>query len=119
MRSIAGTGLLVSALLFAAVGTALAHAVLVEVAPPLNGSVAGPEVVFHLRFNSRVDAARSVLNLVSPDGKTRQITAARQLSPNSLDAKSSDMKTGRYLLRWQVLAADGHITRGEIPFQVQ
>jgi methionine-rich copper-binding protein CopC len=119
MRSVARIGLLMSAFLFATVGTTLAHAVLVEVAPPLNGSVAGPEVVFHLRFNSRVDAARSVLNLVSADGKTRQITAATQSSANSLDAKSPDLKTGHYLLRWQVLAADGHITRGEIPFNVE
>jgi methionine-rich copper-binding protein CopC len=25
---------------------------------------------------------------------------------------------GEYRLRWQVLASDGHITRGEIPFAV-
>jgi len=28
------------------------------------------------------------------------------------------LAAGAYRLRWQVLASDGHITRGEIPFTV-
>lgn len=108
---------LVSLLLTA--GTALAHAVLLEAVPPLRGAVSGPDVVFRLRFNSRIDAARSALKLVLPDGKVRQLTMDHQSSPDSLNAKSAEMKNGRYLLQWQVLAADGHITRGEIPFEVR
>jgi methionine-rich copper-binding protein CopC len=26
---------------------------------------------------------------------------------------------GAYVLRWQVLATDGHITRGKVPFRVE
>jgi methionine-rich copper-binding protein CopC len=26
---------------------------------------------------------------------------------------------GAYVLRWQILAMDGHITRGNVPFQVK
>ena len=29
------------------------------------------------------------------------------------------MKAGDYVLRWQVLATDGHITRGELHFRVR
>ena len=106
-------------ILLAAVGTAFGHAVLLEAVPPLHGSVPGPDVVFHLRFNSRIDAARSALNLVLPDGKVRTLAMTKQSSPDSMDARSTEMRSGRYLLRWQVLAADGHITRGEIPFDVR
>jgi len=119
MISVAKFVLATSAVLFSTPGTALAHAVLLEAVPPLRGAVAGPRVAFHLRFNSRIDAARSTLKLVLPDGKVRPVTMAPQVSPDSLSAKSDDMITGRYLLRWQVLAADGHITRGEIPFEVR
>jgi methionine-rich copper-binding protein CopC len=35
-----------------------------------------------------------------------------------LISRADDLKRGAYKLRWQVLAADGHITRGEIFFKV-
>jgi methionine-rich copper-binding protein CopC len=31
---------------------------------------------------------------------------------------AADLAAGGYVLRWQVLAIDGHITRGDIPFAV-
>ena len=99
--------------------TALAHAVLIETTPHVKAALAGPEVVFRLRFNSRIDGARSALKLVLPDGKVRSVTLSRQISPDTLSSHIADMKSGRYTLRWQVLAADGHITRGEIPFEVR
>jgi len=106
-------------ILLAGAGTALAHAVLIEAVPSPRGAVAGPEIVFRLRFNSRIDAARSALNLVFPDGQVRPLMMTHQSSPESVNASAAEMKSGRYLLRWQVLAADGHITRGEIPFEVR
>jgi methionine-rich copper-binding protein CopC len=85
----------------------------------MRGSVAGPNVVFRLRFNSRVDASRSRLELVSPDGKVIPLSMGQQLSPDRLSAKSLNMSRGRYTLKWQVLSADGHITRGQVPFDVR
>ncbi len=35
-----------------------------------------------------------------------------------LRATASGLRPGTYKLRWQVLAIDGHITRGDIPFRV-
>ena len=96
----------------------VAHAVLVEVVPPVHGSVSGPDVAFRLRFNSRVDASRSMLKLMSSDGKILPLSLEQQLSPDSLRAKSAHIGRGRYTLKWQVLSADGHITRGEVPFDV-
>jgi methionine-rich copper-binding protein CopC len=31
----------------------------------------------------------------------------------------ADLSPGAYSVRWQVLAVDGHITRGEVPFTVR
>jgi len=37
---------------------------------------------------------------------------------DTLSAEAKGLRPGTYRLRWQVLASDGHITRGEIPFTV-
>jgi methionine-rich copper-binding protein CopC len=106
-------------LLIGGAGMAWAHAVLLETNPPVRGTISGPEVTFRLRFNCRIDAARSVLQLVLSDGTTRPLAVGAQSSPDTLSVKASGIQTGRVTLRWQVLAADGHITRGELPFQVR
>ena len=96
----------------------LAHAVLVESSPALKSSVSGPDVPLKLRFNVRIDAARSRLTLVDPDGAAETLEISKQDSPEIISAEAKGLHPGPYRLRWQVLASDGHITRGEIPFTV-
>jgi methionine-rich copper-binding protein CopC len=96
-----------------------AHAVLVEARPAPNGSVVGPNIDVELRFNSRIDSARSRLTLVLPDHTVRPLSLQPPPTPASLSARLTGLGAGEYTLRWQVLASDGHITRGEIPFQVK
>ena len=31
---------------------------------------------------------------------------------------AAELQPGEYTVRWQVLAVDGHITRGDVPFTV-
>jgi hypothetical protein len=100
------------------VGSANAHAILLESTPALRASVAGPDVPVKLRFNVRIDASRSRLTLVAPDGTSRTLDTGKQDSPDTLSAEVKNLAPGDYRLRWQVLASDGHITRGEIPFTV-
>jgi methionine-rich copper-binding protein CopC len=97
----------------------LAHAVLVKSVPTENGLVTGPEFNVELRFNSRIDAARSRLSLVLPDQTMRTLLLSPSPTPASLNAHLTGLGAGEYRLRWQVLASDGHITRGEIPFRVK
>jgi len=97
---------------------AYAHAILVEASPAANSTVAGPSIPIKLRFNVRIDSKRSRLELVGPD-KTSTLLSAAQPSPDTLQVTAEGLKAGAYSLRWQVLAADGHITRGEIPFTVK
>jgi hypothetical protein len=40
-------------------------------------------------------------------------------SPANLNAELSNLTPGQDVVRWQVLAVDGHITRGEITFRVK
>jgi copper resistance protein C len=96
----------------------LAHAVLLESSPALKSSVTGPDVPLKLRFNVRIDAARSRLTLVDPDGTLQTLEIHGQDGPDTLSAQAKGLRPGAYRLRWQVLASDGHITRGEIPFTV-
>jgi methionine-rich copper-binding protein CopC len=100
------------------VASASAHAVLLESSPALKGSVAGPDVLIKLRFNVRIDAGRSRLTLVRPDGSTQPLEISKQSPADSLSAQATGLPRGAYILRWQVLASDGHITRGEISFSV-
>ena len=95
-----------------------AHAVLKETSPAANSSVAGPDVPLKLKFNVRVDAGRSKLQLLHPDNTVTDLTLEKQPAPDTLSAKAVGLKPGAYSIRWQVLAPDGHITRGEVPFKV-
>jgi methionine-rich copper-binding protein CopC len=106
-------------LLLAASPAAFAHAILVEATPAAKAIVGGPDLDVRLRFNSRIDGARSHLSLVLPTKQVRTLALDKQAAPNALAARATGLGAGGYRLRWQVLAADGHITRGEIPFTVK
>ena len=97
---------------------ALAHAVLVDSTPKVNETVHGSSLHIDLKFNSRVDGARSTVQLASPDGSVRTLELSTQTSPNEIVTHADGLSKGSYTLRWQALASDGHITRGQIPFQV-
>jgi methionine-rich copper-binding protein CopC len=98
---------------------AFAHAVLVASQPEANSTVSGPEVAVLLKYSSRIDLEHSTLTLLDPDGKVEKVTIDAEPSPGVLSAKLTGLAKGAYVLRWQVLATDGHVTRGKVPFQVQ
>jgi copper resistance protein C len=99
-------------------GSAWAHAIIVESTPKMNGAVTGPVLEIKLRFNVRIDGGRSKLTLILPDGASRAIEPPHQPSPDALSATVPGLLPGSYRLHWQVLASDGHITQGDIPFSV-
>ncbi len=98
---------------------ALAHAVLVASTPARNAVVHGSRLHIDLKFNSRVDGARCTLSLKAPDGAISSLKLAGQSAPDAIASDANSLHPGAYTLRWQALAADGHITRGEIPFRVE
>lgn len=111
-------GLLLLLMLCLLAGAAWAHAIIVESTPKMNDVIAGPVLEIKLRFNVRIDGGRSKLSLILPDGTSRAVELPRQLSPDSLSATVPELLPGNYHLHWQVLASDGHITQGDIPFSV-
>lgn len=99
-------------------GSAIAHAILLESSPSINSTISGPTVPVKLRFNVRIDATRSRLTLVKPDATTHSLTLVKDAPADTLASQAQSLAPGEYRIRWQVLASDGHITRGEIPFHV-
>ncbi len=98
---------------------ASAHAVLMQSSPAINATVQGPDVPITMKFNSRVDGSRSTLLLRGPDGQSKPLAIDKQAEPETLTTHAMQLAPGKYAIQWQVLAVDGHITRGEIPFQVK
>ena len=97
---------------------AAAHAVVVASTPAANGAVAGPAFELRVEFNQRIDAKRSKLTITAATGESYAVEIIEADEVNVLVGRVSDVPAGRYSLHWQVLAIDGHITRGEIPFTV-
>ena len=96
-----------------------AHAILFEANPARNSTVSGPSVAVRLRFNVRVDASRSRLALVYPSGSLHALQVKLQQPADIVAADASNLPAGQYDLKWQVLASDGHMTQGDIPFAVK
>ena len=96
---------------------ASAHAILEDSAPPIGASIKAGRLDLKFRYNSRIDRARSRLTLIRPDHSRETIPIAAA-GPPDIVASHLDLTPGAYVVRWQVLAVDGHITRGDIPFTV-
>jgi methionine-rich copper-binding protein CopC len=95
------------------------HAILKESSPAANATVAGPDVAITLKYNVRVDSTRSKIQLSRPDESVTELPLTKQISPDTLSSKATGLTPGAYKLQWQVLAPDGHITRGVVPFSVK
>ena len=96
---------------------AQAHAILEESTPPSGASVKPGPLELRFRYNSRIDHARSRLTLIRPDRTKDTIPIAAEAPPDIIDAHV-ELSPGAYVIRWQVLAVDGHITRGDVPITV-
>lgn len=97
---------------------AQAHAILVESQPAIGAVVPAGHVVLRLRFNSRIDRARSRLTLVGPDLGTTILSLLPE-GTDDLLLTSADLPAGDFMIHWQVLAVDGHITHGTMSFRVR
>lgn len=96
-----------------------AHAVIIGSVPTVDAIVAAGDSDVALHFNSRIDHQRSRLTLVAPDGAISSLSITPDSEPDVVAAKMSGLGAGQYRLRWQVLAIDGHLTRGDIRFSVK
>jgi len=89
-------------------GAAQAHALL------LSSKVEGQDVI--LRYNGRVDAARSRITVIRPDGsEVAKVDCQAGEDQATLKGHFGAIEPGSYILRWEVLSVDGHISRGDQP----
>jgi methionine-rich copper-binding protein CopC len=101
----------------AAPHSAAAHAILIASQPREGGTVPAGKVAIHLQYNSRIDRVRSRLLLTRPDRSQATLPIAPGGAPDEMNTAAT-LTQGPYVLRWQVLAIDGHITRGDVGFNV-
>jgi methionine-rich copper-binding protein CopC len=98
-------------------GPVEAHAILEASTPNAGDSVHSGAIAVTLRFNSRIDRGRSRLTLTGP-AQQRATPPIDPDGPPDIMTTTLSLTPGAYVLRWQVLAIDGHITRGDVPFTV-
>lgn len=113
-----GIVVIAAAGLFASLPAA-AHAILIDSSPKPDGSLPAGHADLVFKYNSKIDQGRSRLVLVRPDHSQTVLTvAANTDKPNELDS-SAELSPGAYVVHWQALALDGHITRGDVAFTVK
>jgi copper resistance protein C len=95
-----------------------AHAILKEATPAANSTVKSGDLAINLRFNVRIDGTRSRLHLVTAAGTSLALKITGQATPDTLQSHATGLGPGVYILVWNVLASDGHMSKGEIPFTV-
>jgi methionine-rich copper-binding protein CopC len=99
--------------------SAVAHDLVRRSEPVANAAVVAGPVSVAVVYSGKIDRARSQLALVAPSGTRRELALDGSAPPNVLQAPAPiDLTPGAYVLRWIVLSSDGHLTRGDIPFQV-
>lgn len=105
-----------AAAILLAPAAASAHAILIDSTPPDHGTIPAGNQTLDLRYNSRIDHARSRLTL---DGtNARMVLPLEKDSPPDALVTKADLTPGAYVVHWQVLAIDGHLTRGDVRFTV-
>ncbi|WP_049974228.1 copper resistance CopC family protein [Azospirillum sp. B4] len=95
-----------------------AHAIVIDSNPKVNDTLGVGGNVLKVHFNSRIDRARSKLTIIAADKTEVPVTMQASPDDETLTGQVTLPFAGSFKLRWQVLAVDGHTTRGDIPFTV-
>lgn len=120
LRRALAAGLVLTALAIWPPRLADAHALVLESSPRADEVLrAAPGRIF-LRFNSRIEGKLSSITVIGARGRPipLPVAGAPEGAPNELSAPVPPLPPGRYLVRWKVLSADGHVTQGALPFTV-
>lgn len=104
--------------LLAGTPVAFAHAMLMHSTPADQAVVRSHQVDIALDYDSRIEARRCTVKVTDAAGKPVAVQMERSAKPSELNAVAHDLANGKYQIHWQVLASDGHITRGDVTFTV-
>jgi len=116
----AAAALLAAVILLSAPGTAAAHALVIESRPPAGAKLTESPAEIYLRFNSKLEKRLSHVTISTEKGKpvALPIAADGHDRPDRLVLPVAPLAPGNYLVRYKVLAVDGHITEGILRFSV-
>lgn len=111
---------LAAALITSAPGQARAHALVLEAEPAAGAKLTEPPRQIYLRFNSKLEKRLSHVTLSTEKGQPVPLPIAVNGSekPDRLVLPLAPLTPGSYVVRYKVLAADGHITEGVLRFSV-
>ena len=112
-------GLSLVIVLLGQAGHALAHAIVIDSTPKAGSQLMAGPFEIAIRFNSRIDVSRSSLVILDAERRSTPLTVRPTNEPDLLQGMGPPLPPGQYRIRWQVLALDGHITRGDIPVTIQ
>lgn len=71
-----------------------------------------------LRFSLRIQLSFTKMILVDAGGKDRSLEFSAGSRPDEVEVKLPGLAAGPYVLRYKVLAIDGHLTEGVVRFRV-
>jgi len=119
-RIISGCAAVLAAAVIASTPSpAAAHALLLE-STPAGATLTQPPAQVYLRFNSKLEKRLSHVTLSTEKGRPVALPIAVNGSekPDRLVLPLGPLAPGAYMIRYKVLAVDGHITEGILRFSV-
>ena len=119
--AVAAALLLVACLTLGAPRAATPHAIVLESSPTHDAVLPGPPDQVTLRFNSRIEKRFTRVTLARADQAPVAMAVPAgdaEATPDRLTIPLQPLGPGVYVLRYRVLAVDGHITQGALRFTV-
>lgn len=94
---------------------------MLEASPAPEAVLAAPPARVILRFNSKIEHALSRVTIETGAGRPVALPVARATDQDAarLVVPLSPRAPGVYIVRYRVLAADGHVTEGALRFTIQ
>ena len=97
---------------------ALAHAY-PAVSIPNNGAIVKePPREFRIQFTEGVEIAFSQITVKGANGEVVSQGKLRQLADDTLAIDLKPLSPGNYMVEWQVLSVDTHVTEGVLRFAI-
>jgi len=121
LRPVAPVLLLMACLTLAAPRVASPHAIVLESSPTHDAVLPRAPLQVTLRFNSRIEKRFTRVTLALADRAPVALAlppADAEATPDRLTIPLQPLGPGVYVLRYRVLAVDGHISEGALRFTV-
>jgi methionine-rich copper-binding protein CopC len=103
-------------------GQALAHAKLVSAKPAESKTATPPPTELQLKFSEAIELDFAQVKVTGADGAPVK-TGPLALDPNDkatlIVPLAAPLADGKYMVSWQVVAGDGHKTKGSYRFEAK